>query len=69
MTTRPTVRTMSLDEVHAELARLTNGLAAYGLTVDEFKALGDNWQLGARDRGLLARIRHLEFLASSGEDT
>lgn len=54
---------MSLDEVHAELARLTHALNAFGLTVDEFKALGDNWKLDARDRGLLARIRNLEYLA------
>ncbi|MGW5519034.1 hypothetical protein [Nocardia africana] len=54
---------MSLDEVRAELDRLTRELNACGLTVDEFKTLGDNWKLDALDRGLLTRIRHLEFLA------
>ena len=65
MTARPTVRMMTLDEVQAEHASLVDQLTARGLTLDEFKTLGDTWQLDAGDRGLLAQIRGLEFLASS----
>lgn len=56
------VKMLSLGEIKAELTALTRRVEDEGVSLDEFKALGDRWELNAKDRGLLAKIRGMEFL-------
>lgn len=56
------VKMLSLGEIKAELAALTRRVENKGVSLDEFKERGDRWELNAKDRGLLAKIRGMEFL-------
>lgn len=57
------VELMTIAEVREELGKLTRKLQARGMTLEEFKGRGERWELDADDRGLLGRIRSLEFLS------
>ncbi|WP_054816903.1 hypothetical protein [Nocardia arizonensis] len=54
---------MTTKEVREELTKLIKLITDRGLSLDTFKERGARWELDARDRGILSRIRNLEFLA------
>lgn len=53
---------LTLSQIRRELAELTRRVEDKGCTLEEFKVRGENWELDAKERGLLAKIRGLEFL-------
>ncbi|GAA4808856.1 hypothetical protein [Tomitella cavernea] len=56
---RRMVRTLTMDEAHAEITKL---LDEAGMTREELQRLGDEWELDAGHRGILSEIEGLEFL-------
>lgn len=56
------VQMLTLSQIRRELAELTRRVEDKGCTLEEFKVRGENWELDAKERGLLAKIRGLEFL-------
>ncbi|KSZ56151.1 hypothetical protein Z045_24805 [Rhodococcus pyridinivorans KG-16] len=53
------VRTLTVDEAREELASL---LKNAGMSREELEERGEQWELDASQRGVLADIRSLEFL-------
>jgi hypothetical protein len=57
---------LTLELVRDELASLTAHVEALGWTLDGFKTAGDDWELDAVQRGILADIRAYEFMLNPG---
>ncbi|MEU7630606.1 hypothetical protein AB0C34_11540 [Nocardia sp. NPDC049220] len=55
------VRVLTLDEVRAELVRLTLEVERRSCSLAEFKERGERWELDSDDRALLTEILSLEY--------
>lgn len=56
---RNMVRTLTVEEALTEIDALVR---RSGMKLDALKSLGERWELGAAERGILSDIKGLEFL-------